>query len=244
IQGGSVVGPGSVVGDHVIVDEGASIENSVVLDRTYVGVHTRIQNALVRKNWMLQIPTMLDVYLADDLILGDLEKGTLSTQAGRLLNLFLALGLLVLTSPLWVVYLLYHFLAPSKKVLDSEKRLCGCGQMSLAGVRPPDTFDLFFFKSRNRLIRKLPGLINVIRGDLNLVGVSPLTEEELEKLPEEWKTLREKAPLGLFHLWELEKEADLEWEEKRVADSYYAVTRTAWRDLKVLGKALLATLLD
>jgi len=243
IQGGSVVGPGSVVGDHVIVDERASIEDSVVLDRTYVGVHARIQNALVRKNWMLQTPTMLEVYLADDLILGDLEKGTLSTQAGRLLNLFLALGLLVLTSPLWVVFLLYHFLLPSKKVLDSQRRLCACGQMSLAGVKTHDTFELFYFKSRNRLIRKLPGLINVIRGDLNLVGVSTLTEEEMEKLPEEWKSLREKAPLGLFHLWELEKEADLGWEEKRVADSYYAVTRTTWGDVKILGKVLPATLL-
>ncbi|HOV88110.1 MAG TPA: NDP-sugar synthase, partial [Syntrophobacteraceae bacterium] len=80
IQAGSVVGPGSVVGDHVIVDEGASVQESVVLDRTYVGVHTRIHDALVRKNWMLQTPTMLEVYLVYFMIMADPEKGTLSTQ--------------------------------------------------------------------------------------------------------------------------------------------------------------------
>jgi lipopolysaccharide/colanic/teichoic acid biosynthesis glycosyltransferase len=244
IQGGSSIGPGSVIGDDVIIDECASVKDSLVLDRTYVGPCTQITDAIVRKNWIFKAPGMLNVYLGDDLILGDLEKRTLTTKAGRFLDLLLAFMLLFLTSPLWVFLLVYHLIFPSKKFFFSEKRLGTCAQMSLGGEKSPRHFDLFLFNSTNGLIRKLPGLMNVIRGDLNLVGVATLTDEERDELPEDWKEAGDNAPFGLFHLWELERRSDLEWWEKMAMDSYYAATRTTWGDLKILGKVLIANLLD
>ena len=63
---------------------------------------------------------------------------------------------------------------------------------------------------------------------------------ELGELPEEWREMRRNAPVGLFHLWELEAREDLEWEERMVIDNYYAVSRSLWGDLKILGRGLYA----
>jgi NDP-sugar pyrophosphorylase family protein len=241
IQGGVLIGSGSVIGNQVIIDEGASVKGSLVLDRTYVGAHTEIRDAIVRKNWMLQIPSMLSVHLGDDMILGDLGKKTLITQGGRLLNMALTLVLLVLTSPLLVILYAYHLIFPSKNFLMSEKRLGGHVQINLGGEVIAEPFVFYVFRSKNRLFQKLAGLINVIRGDLYLVGVSPLDEADLNRLPEEWREIRAGAPVGLFHLWELEAHSGLEWEEKMVIENYYAASRTFWGDMKILGRGLLAT---
>jgi len=243
IQGGSSIGPGTVIGNQVIIDQGASVRDSLVLSNTYVGPLTEIKDALIKKNWMFQIPRMLHVHMGDDLILGDLEKRTLASKGERLLNLVLALFSLILVSPLLVTLFLYHLIFPSQKFFFSEKRLHTYGRMNLDGETTLQSFDLFLFRSGNRLIRKIPGLINVIRGDLNMVGVSPLTDEESRHLPEEWKDLRVNTPLGLFHLWELEVRDDLDWEEKMVMESYYAATRSTWWDLKIFFKALFAMML-
>jgi len=242
IMGGATIGPGSIIGDRVIIDQGASIRDSLVLSNTYVGPHTEIEKAIIKKNWMFQISRMLHVHMGDDLILGDLGKNTLEDRSIRLVNLTLALIIVILTAPIWFVMLFYNLIFPEKKLLFSQKRLQAYGPQGLGGETSPQTFDLFVFRSRNRFLSKIPGLINVIRGDLNLVGISPLDEEECRNLPDEWREMRAHAPLGLFHLWELEARNDLEWEEKMVIESYYAAARsTAW-DMKIFCGAVLSAM--
>jgi len=240
LQSGAVIGSGSVVGDEVIVDEGAAVQGSLVLDRTYVGPHTDLKAVIVRKNWMVQIPSLLSIQLGDDLILGDLEKKTVSAHGDRLLNLALAIVLLIPALPLMAILFLYHLAFPSRRYLVLEERFGREEQRNLEGKVLPVPFTRYAFRSRNRLVRKLPGLINVIRGELSLVGVSALAASELGELPEEWREMRRYAPVGLFHLWELEAREDLEWEEQMVIDNYYAVSRSLWGDLKILGRGLYA----
>ncbi len=241
IQHGASVGSGSVIGEQVIIDEGSSVQGSLILSHTYVGAHTEINDSIVRKNCLIQVPSLLNVYLGDDLILGDLEKNTLTSKVERLVNVVLALVLLAMASPVLLALSLYHLVFPSRKAFYAEERFGHFDQENLEGGLVSQPFDLYVFRSRNRLLRKLPGLLNVVKGELNLVGVSPLSEEELSQLPEEWQKIRSGAPLGLFHLWELERRDDLEWVEKMVMDNYYASTRSLWGDMKVLAKGLLTT---
>ena len=106
--------------------------------------------------------------------------------------------------------------------MDSEERYGSNEVFDLQGNARPKVFDFYFFKSRSALISKLPGLINVLKGDINLVGNSLLTHKQVESLRDEWEIMRFKAPAGLFHFWEVEGERDLTWEEKIV---YYADKR-------------------
>jgi len=49
----------------------------------------------------------------------------------------------------------------------------------------PKPFNLYRSQIKNRLLQKLPGLFNVIKGDINLAGNSPFTGEEVAGLEEE-----------------------------------------------------------
>ena len=88
-------------------------------------------------------------------------------------------------------------------------------------------------------MRKLPWLLSVIKGNMNLVGNSPLSQEQVASLEEEWQTLRFKAATGLFHLWEVEGGEDLTWDEILVMENYYAGTRSFLGDAKILFRSLL-----
>ncbi|MCC6627955.1 MAG: sugar transferase [Chloroflexi bacterium] len=81
---------------------------------------------------------------------------------------------------------------------------------------------------------ELPQLVNVVKGDMQLVGNRPLPIYEAEALSEEWQQLRFNAPAGLTGLWQISGRSDLSAEERIVLDNYYAVTHSFWNDAKIL----------
>ncbi|HEX2909183.1 MAG TPA: sugar transferase [Chloroflexia bacterium] len=90
-----------------------------------------------------------------------------------------------------------------------------------------------------RFIRKtsldeLPQLINVIVGNMRLVGNRPLPLYEAYNLKESWQQLRFTAPAGMTGLWQISGRSDLSMEERIILDNYYAVSRTFWSDMKIL----------
>ncbi len=239
IRSGTFIGEDTVIGDNVIVDRRASIEGSIILGNTYIGSHTEIKDSVIRKNSMINVPRLLNVYVGEDLILGDLDKKVISRKGDRLFNLIMAIIILLLFSPIITIRYLYNIFCPSKTFYSSEERFGSYEVVDLQGNMKPRPFNLYAFRSKSPFIQKLPGLFNVIKGDMNLVGNSPLTHEEVDSLKEVWETLRFKAPMGLIHLWEVEGDVDLTWEEKIVTENYYSVTRSFWGDIKILLKGFL-----
>jgi NDP-sugar pyrophosphorylase family protein len=234
IRKGVTIGEATIIGDNVVVDQGASIEESIIFGNTYIGSHTEIRDSVVRKNYMVNIPRQVSTYVSDQFILGDTEQGLIKEKVERLFNLFAALILLAAFSPIMILLFLYHLLRPSRGFFSSERRFGSHEIVDMKGNVRPKSFTLYFFRSRNRFIRKLPGLFNVIKGDMNMVGVSPLTEDEVSSLREEWETLRFEAPVGLFHLWEVDADGEPSREERLVMDNYYAGTRSFKGDLRIL----------
>lgn len=232
------IGEGAIVCDRVVIDERVSVLGSMVLSHTYLGPYADVRNAVVNRNCLLQIPTLQEVCMGDDLILGDLSRATLSARAERLWNVLLAILFVTITFPVTAFCCLRHLTHPPRRLFESEKRYGGVARRDLGGKRVWKDFDMYSFRSRNRIIQKLPGLTNVLNGDLNLVGVSPLTREELEGMLGEWLEIRSNAPAGLFRPWEAEVRRDLDWEEKMVIETYYAATRSFWGDLAILVKSL------
>ena len=76
---------------------------------------------------------------------------------------------------------------------------------------------------------RIPELWNVLRGDLELVGVKPLLPEEAAALNEEWHQKRYECPPGFTGLWYIQTSAGSDMDDILVADVYYAATHN-WRD--------------
>jgi lipopolysaccharide/colanic/teichoic acid biosynthesis glycosyltransferase len=94
-----------------------------------------------------------------------------------------------------------------------------------------------------RIIRKysideLPQLINVLRGDMSLVGNRPLPLYEAEQLTKEDLAYRFLAPAGMTGLWQVSKRGgnEMSAEERMNLDITYAQKNSFWFDLKLLMK--------
>lgn len=232
------VGECSVIGDNVIVDTEADIKKSIIYEKTYIGTNTEIKDSIVRKNFIFNMPGMSNLYVNDDSILGNMDKKLFSEKLNSVFNSLAGLALFLLFSPIIFFLYLINLLFSSKKYLHTEKRYGGYSSKSMTGEAELSVIQQHYFNSKCSFLRKLPGLINVIKGEIKLVGNSTLSQEETNSLTEEWQKVRFEAPAGLIHLWETEKNLTISWEEKIVSESFYASTRTFTGDIIILLKYL------
>jgi hypothetical protein len=181
---------------------------------------------------------MSNLYVSDDSILGNMDKKLFSEKSHAVYNFLAGLVMFFFFSPLILILFLYSKLFPSKKYLNIEKRYGGYCSTNMTGDSELSVIRQYYFDSNSSLIRKLPGLLNVIKGEINLVGNSTLTKNEIDSLTEEWQKIRFEAPTGLIQLWETDKNLTISWEEKIISESFYASTRTFKGDIIILLKFL------
>ncbi|CCZ81436.1 putative uncharacterized protein [Odoribacter laneus CAG:561] len=99
-----------------------------------------------------------------------------------------------------------------------------------------------------RIIRKysideLPQLINILKGDMSVVGNRPLPLYEAELLTSDEYIERYMAPSGLTGLWQVEKrgtEGILSAEERKQLDIQYAQKFSFWFDMKLIFRTFTA----
>lgn len=96
---------------------------------------------------------------------------------------------------------------------------------------------------RKTSLDELPQLINVLRGEMRLVGNRPLPVYEAEALSEDWQRTRFLAPAGITGLWQISGRSDLSEKERLALDAYYTVSRTFLSDWGILLKTFPALLL-
>ncbi len=97
---------------------------------------------------------------------------------------------------------------------------------------------------RKSSIDELPQLINVIKGDMSLVGNRPLPLYEAEKLTSDEYTLRFMAPAGITGLWQINDRGldEVSPERRKYWDIEYAKNYSLWMDLKILLKTIPAVI--
>jgi lipopolysaccharide/colanic/teichoic acid biosynthesis glycosyltransferase len=97
---------------------------------------------------------------------------------------------------------------------------------------------------RNTSIDELPQLINVLIGDMSLVGNRPLPLYEAERLTKDQLAKRFLAPAGITGLWQISKRNNdkLSESDRIQLDITYADKHSTVEDLKILMKTFPAVL--
>ena len=96
---------------------------------------------------------------------------------------------------------------------------------------------------RKYSIDELPQLINILKGDMSIVGNRPLPLYEAELLTSDEHIDRFMGPAGLTGLWQVEKRGEagkLSAEERKQLDIKYAKTFSFWLDIKIILKTVTA----
>lgn len=96
---------------------------------------------------------------------------------------------------------------------------------------------------RKYSIDELPQLINVLKGDMSIVGNRPLPLYEAELLTNDAYIDRFMAPSGLTGLWQVEKRGDsgkMSAEERKMLDIRYAKEFSFWFDMKIILRTFTA----
>jgi Undecaprenyl-phosphate galactose phosphotransferase WbaP len=80
---------------------------------------------------------------------------------------------------------------------------------------------------------ELPQLINILKGEMSLVGPRPVTDPEIEKYGENALRVLTVKP-GLTGLWQVSGRSDTDYAERVSYDLYYIQSWSVWLDLWIL----------
>jgi lipopolysaccharide/colanic/teichoic acid biosynthesis glycosyltransferase len=90
---------------------------------------------------------------------------------------------------------------------------------------------------RRTSLDELPQLINILRGDISLVGPRPIVEQELERYGTGRSALLSLKP-GLTGLWQVSGRNDISYDERVKMDLYYIEHWSLWLDIKIIVRTI------
>jgi lipopolysaccharide/colanic/teichoic acid biosynthesis glycosyltransferase len=90
---------------------------------------------------------------------------------------------------------------------------------------------------RRSSLDELPQLVNVLRGDMSLVGPRPPIHYEVEHYKPHWFGRFAVKP-GLTGLWQVSGRSELTLEEMIALDVDYARRRSLWLNLRILARTI------
>ncbi|EXE19655.1 bacterial sugar transferase family protein [Acinetobacter baumannii 1106579] len=90
-------------------------------------------------------------------------------------------------------------------------------------------------KLRSTTLDEMPQLINVLKGDMSIVGPRPQLPDFLEYYTPEQMRRHEVRP-GMTGLAQVSGRNNLSWEEKFELDVQYVDTQSLWLDFKIMFK--------
>lgn len=86
-------------------------------------------------------------------------------------------------------------------------------------------------------VDELPQILNVLMGEMSLVGPRPISEVEYDKYGV-WQDNFMSVRPGLTGLWQVSGRSDLEFDDRVKLDMYYIRNWSIWMDLRIILKTL------
>ena len=95
---------------------------------------------------------------------------------------------------------------------------------------------------RKTSLDELPQLLNVLRGDMSLVGPRPITDAEVERYADDIACYYAVRP-GVTGLWQISGRSETTYTRRVQLDVRYVRTWSLWQDLSILFRTIPAVLL-
>jgi lipopolysaccharide/colanic/teichoic acid biosynthesis glycosyltransferase len=171
----------------------------------------------------------------------------------RLLDFLLSLLALILFAPLFlIIALAIKITSPGPVFLIQERmgfdkrpfRMFKFRTMmfdSEEGVNGPRITMVGRFLQATS-IDELPQLINVLKGNMSLVGPRPIPERIYENLGQEWRPRRFSVRPGITGLWQIQEKNSIPFEKWLQLDLQYVDHPSLWLDLKILAETVVVGL--
>lgn len=94
---------------------------------------------------------------------------------------------------------------------------------------------------RKTSLDELPQILNILKGELSIIGPRPVVESELEKYgPNKSKFLSVKP--GLTGYWQANGRSSTTYEERMDMELYYIENRSLWLDIKLFFKTIISVI--
>ncbi|CAI8886989.1 MULTISPECIES: nucleotidyltransferase family protein [Methylococcus] len=229
-----------VISDGVIVDRDARLSDAVILPHSYVGELVTVENGIVRGNDLLRVDTGAQLRIVDAFLLADLDQVSIGRDFSGFLNRLAGVLLLLLSVPLWPLAALAAIARHPTRPLRFRRlrgnRLVRDG----AGLSARAEFTAAEWTAGAPILRKLPWLVNVAKGDLKLVGVEAITSEQAACRTAEWEKAADRAPAGLIGPTQLDLPATALAEERLMSDAWFAAQAGPDKELRIVLRGLRA----
>jgi exopolysaccharide biosynthesis polyprenyl glycosylphosphotransferase len=187
----------------------------------------------------------------------------------RAFDLIISIGLLLVLSPILLISIVMIRLTSPGPILFRDQRV-GLGEQPFAMLKlrsmvtnaaqaqaeleEQNEADGALFKIRNdprvtpvgRVLRRfsideLPQLLNVIKGEMSLVGPRPLPMRDYQLL-EQWHRRRYSVLPGITGLWQVSGRSNLGFDTLVRLDFYYLESWSIWMDIAIIARTPLAIL--
>jgi exopolysaccharide biosynthesis polyprenyl glycosylphosphotransferase len=189
--------------------------------------------------------------------------------AKRAFDVAVSLAFIIVATPVWVLIALAVKLDSSGPMFYRDRRV-GLGEREFemfkfrsmytnagaqqAGLEASNEASGPLFKIKDdprvtrigRVLRRysideLPQMLNVLRGEMSLVGPRPLPLRDYVQL-EDWHRKRYLVLPGMTGLWQVSGRIDLTFDDLVRLDFYYLENWSIWLDISILAKTMPAVL--
>lgn len=90
---------------------------------------------------------------------------------------------------------------------------------------------------RKTSLDELPQLLNVLTGEMSLVGPRPIVDSEVERYGEDYALYTRVRP-GITGLWQVSGRNDVSYEERVRLDHYYVCNWSVWFDILIIVRTV------
>lgn len=231
IKDNTQIGPNAIIEKNCIIDSQSHIENSLVLQRSYVGENLDVRNSIIDRNLLINLSLETHVTIRDDFILCELKPPSLLSYPLRLLERAGAAFIYCLLYPIYLWMKKTHDIKQEEMLLlPASEDIGQWKSFPWLTFEPkpdhiPTSLQIYF--------KRLPLLVNLIGGEIHLVGVIPRSIEDVQKLPPDWQKLYLRSKIGLITLSDLDTGPYPTTDDCYTAEIYYAIHMSFWYDLKL-----------